>query len=135
MPAALGQVKVVSRMLSTIAASERIAADRSYDATRAYALAALDLLTGLRNRRGWEAARHAEEQRSRRYGSPVSVLVLDLDDLKSINDTDGHAAGDAALITCGRVLCNAGVGASVGVATRRQQEGLEDTWHRADQAT
>ena len=104
MPAALGQVEVVGRMLSTIAAGEQIAVDRSQEAARAYALAKLDRLTGLRNRRGWEAARGAEEQRARRYGSPVSVLVVDLDDLKGINDTAGHAAGDAVLVACGQAL-------------------------------
>lgn len=175
MPAALGQVKVVGRMLSTIAAGEQIAVDRSHEAARAYAFAEMDRLTGLRNRRGWDAARGTEEQRARRYGAPVSVLVIDLDDLLGINDTAGHAAGDAALIACGQALqdvcrpadtvartggdefsvlavqCDAvsavalarrarvqlraaGVAASVGVAARRPQEGLEDTWRRADQA-
>ena len=100
----LGPVQLLGRLLSTIIAGEQMAADRSTDAARAYALAERDRLTGLRNRRGWEAALFAEEQRARRYGSALSILVLDLDDLKQINDRHGHAAGDAALRACADVL-------------------------------
>ena len=107
MRAALPQVQVAGRTLSTIAAGEQIALDRSQEAAQAYAYAQSDRLTGLRNRRGWEAALAAEELRSRRYGSPVSVLVVDLDDLKGTNDSRGHAAGDQALVVCGKVLQDA----------------------------
>ena len=102
--AVLPHVQLTGRMLSTILAGERIAAERSQEAADAYALAERDRLTGLRNRRGWEVALRAEEQRARRHGSPVSVVVLDLDDLKMVNDAAGHAAGDSMLVDCAAVL-------------------------------
>jgi diguanylate cyclase (GGDEF)-like protein len=56
-----------------------------------------DPLTGVFNRRGIEAELRRELLRMRRTRSPVSVLLLDVDDFKRINDTFGHAAGDEAL--------------------------------------
>jgi diguanylate cyclase (GGDEF)-like protein len=56
-----------------------------------------DALTGLLNRRAVDEALAAEAQRARRLGVPFTVLMLDLDHFKSINDTHGHAAGDRAL--------------------------------------
>ncbi len=56
-----------------------------------------DPLTGLANRRGLEEALARETDRARRYGSSLSVLMIDVDQLKDINDRFGHAAGDSAL--------------------------------------
>jgi diguanylate cyclase (GGDEF)-like protein len=56
-----------------------------------------DPLTGLLNRRAIDEALAAEVQRARRLGAPFSVLMLDVDHFKPINDTHGHAAGDRAL--------------------------------------
>jgi diguanylate cyclase (GGDEF)-like protein len=56
-----------------------------------------DALTGLRNRRGLELAAAAEIARARRYGRPLTIAYLDLDDFKHVNDTLGHAAGDRLL--------------------------------------
>lgn len=61
-------------------------------------LATRDSLTGLRNRRDMEAALEQELGRSQRYGKPLALLFLDLDDFKQVNDTWGHEAGDACLI-------------------------------------
>src|SRR5690606_26979745 len=58
---------------------------------------ASDGLTALYNRRGWEQLLAHEEERCRRYGNPACVISIDLDDLKFINDTQGHAAGDRLL--------------------------------------
>jgi len=63
-----------------------------------------DALTGLLNRRAFEEALDAEVQRSRRLGEPFSVLMLDADHFKDINDRDGHAAGDRALQHLGTLL-------------------------------
>lgn len=60
-------------------------------------LAATDWLTGLANRRGFMARWEQELARSARQDYGISVLMLDLDDFKSVNDRGGHAAGDAVL--------------------------------------
>ncbi len=60
-------------------------------------LAVTDPLTGLFNRRRLDEALATEFERARRYSRPLSMIMLDMDGLKSINDTYGHPAGDAAL--------------------------------------
>ena len=57
----------------------------------------LDHLTGLANRRRFRAALKREVERWRRYGSPCSLLLIDIDHLKKINDQFGHPAGDAVI--------------------------------------
>ena len=58
-----------------------------------------DILTGLLNRRGLEDRLDLEKERSNRYGHPFLVVYIDMDNLKEINDSQGHEAGDAALIS------------------------------------
>jgi diguanylate cyclase (GGDEF)-like protein len=60
-------------------------------------LALIDDLTGVANRRHLMQRLAEECARSERSGKPFSLLVIDLDDFKTINDTRGHAAGDACL--------------------------------------
>jgi two-component system, cell cycle response regulator len=60
-------------------------------------LSVTDALTGLRNRRFAEWFLAGELERSRRHGNPLSVLIVDIDHFKRVNDTHGHPAGDAAL--------------------------------------
>ncbi|BEQ14278.1 GGDEF domain-containing protein [Desulfoferula mesophila] len=64
---------------------------------RLRALASTDALTGVANRRFfWEAAQK-EIHRSRRHLSPLSMIMIDLDNFKTVNDTYGHGVGDQAL--------------------------------------
>jgi diguanylate cyclase (GGDEF)-like protein len=63
-----------------------------------------DPLTGLFNRRYFDERLAEEYERSRRYKLPLSVIVIDADHFKRINDELGHAAGDAALVALARVL-------------------------------
>jgi diguanylate cyclase (GGDEF)-like protein len=58
----------------------------------------VDSLTGLYNRRAFEKKVHEEFERSKRYHNPLSLLILDIDNFKTINDTYGHHGGDAALV-------------------------------------
>src|SRR5688572_22268992 len=61
---------------------------------RLSALSETDVLTGLPNRRALRQRLTAEMRRAARYGSSVSLLILDIDGLKRINDERGHEAGD-----------------------------------------
>ena len=56
-----------------------------------------DALTGLANRRRWDRMVNDEEQRFRRLADPTVVVIVDLDGLKRINDSEGHADGDGYL--------------------------------------
>lgn len=67
-------------------------------------LATIDPLTGLMNRRSFVTQLHVEMARVARYGSPLSVILLDLDHFKTINDAHGHAAGDQVLAAIGELL-------------------------------
>ena len=56
-----------------------------------------DPLTGLANRRMWDERLAMEMERSRRSGTALSVIMIDLDDFKEMNDVGGHDAGDRLL--------------------------------------
>jgi diguanylate cyclase (GGDEF)-like protein len=59
--------------------------------------AATDPLTGVANRRAWEAEASRSLAHAARTGEPLSVAILDLDDFKEVNDRLGHGAGDDLL--------------------------------------
>jgi diguanylate cyclase (GGDEF)-like protein len=59
--------------------------------------ATTDPLTGVANRRAWEAEAERNLARAARTGEPVSFAILDLDDFKGVNDRNGHGAGDDLL--------------------------------------
>jgi diguanylate cyclase len=75
---------------------------------RRFELAELDALTdpltGVGNRRAWDRLLDAEEARCRRYGSVASLVAIDLDELKRVNDSQGHAAGDRLLRRTAQVI-------------------------------
>jgi diguanylate cyclase (GGDEF)-like protein len=66
--------------------------------------AVTDELTGLFNRRRFQEAMATEVERSKRFGQPVGLVLLDLDDFKTVNDTYGHQQGDLVLREVARVL-------------------------------
>jgi diguanylate cyclase (GGDEF)-like protein len=61
-------------------------------------LAHADPLTGIANRRAWEAELERGLARGRRTGEPVSVALLDIDSFKAVNDAYGHSGGDSLLV-------------------------------------
>jgi diguanylate cyclase (GGDEF)-like protein len=66
--------------------------------------AVTDDLTGLANVRAFRDVMEKEAARAVRFHHEVSVLILDIDDFKQVNDTHGHPAGDAVLRSIGRIL-------------------------------
>ena len=103
-------VVLQAELLTTILALELDEEYQRRRAEHAEAEAAQDVLTGVPNRRAWNDVLTTEEARSRRYGHPGSVLMIDLNGLKTVNDTLGHAAGDQLLRDCAAVLTAAARG-------------------------
>ena len=71
---------------------------------RLESLARTDALTGLHNFRAMQAKLDEEFARASRYAEPLAVLLVDLDNLKTLNDRYGHEAGNAALRAMGEVF-------------------------------
>jgi diguanylate cyclase (GGDEF)-like protein len=69
-------------------------------------LASTDALTGLTNRHRFMEVMGQELARSRRYGSALGLILIDLDHFKLINDQHGHLIGDRALIHAARILAS-----------------------------
>jgi diguanylate cyclase (GGDEF)-like protein len=87
----------IARLTAALAASEARAAALE-------AAAHEDPLTGALNRRGFERDLTRAIAYKARYGTPLALLVGDLDRFKAVNDTHGHAAGDALLRHVAQVL-------------------------------
>lgn len=66
-----------------------------------------DYLTGLANRAAFDTAMHRELARARRHSRPLSLLLLDIDDLKSINDQHLHHTGDEAIRVVAHIVARA----------------------------
>ena len=70
-------------------------------------LTRVDALTGLANRRGFDEALERAERRCRRTGEMLSVMMIDIDYFKALNDSFGHQGGDVALKTLGSLMAEA----------------------------
>jgi diguanylate cyclase (GGDEF)-like protein len=98
----VGRVPVAYRLgllaASLLAAGFALATARERRrAKRAESEALIDPLTGLANRRAFDRRLAEEWARSERYGRPLGLIMVDLDDFKNINDTRGHKEGDRVL--------------------------------------
>ena len=86
---------------AALAVSRELLRDRTNDLAH---LATVDALTGLFNRRYFETRLEQELQRQRRQQDDLSLLLLDLDNFKELNDTQGHLVGDMALKEVAEIL-------------------------------
>ena len=116
---------------------------RSFDEERR--LSITDPLTGLYNRRYFGQRLSEETKRAQRYGHAASVLCVDVDRLKAINDDFGHSAGDGALVAVGRALattCAPSMSSRASAATslrcscprrrrRRHRRSRSGSWRRS----
>ncbi|MBN2402377.1 MAG: GGDEF domain-containing protein [Spirochaetes bacterium] len=82
---------IISLIITYIISELRIALDKQKD------LARIDPLTSIANSRAFYETADMEFQKARRHGFPISVLYMDLDNFKEVNDTLGHSTGDMLL--------------------------------------
>ena len=87
------ELSIIERLASTLVFPLRNA--KLYQAALQSALR--DELTGYGNKRALDASLHREAELATRHGTPLSVLMLDIDHFKHVNDTYGHLAGDSVL--------------------------------------
>ncbi len=100
-------IKTQARLLSTLISCEEQKEVIKGELKTEKQVSQLDALTGVYNRRGWNNILIIEEQRCQRYDSPASIIMLDLDDLKRVNDNYGHKFGDELLKRTAGLLVNA----------------------------
>jgi diguanylate cyclase (GGDEF)-like protein len=91
-------------LAGTLAFAAAIALKNAELVERLHSAATTDELTGLLNRRALEERLTAELSRSHRHQLKTSVVLLDVDRFKLVNDTLGHAAGDRFLVLLGQIL-------------------------------
>jgi two-component system, cell cycle response regulator len=99
--------EVLHNLEAVVAEKERLAAELKQAGEQLATLALSDKLTGLANNRAFQEGLARDMARADRQAVPISVLVIDLDDLKRINDLYGLPAGDAALLAVSQVLVQA----------------------------
>jgi len=91
-------------MRSKVTAAEKEVKRLQEELSNASDMVRLDALTGVLNRKGMNEALDAEVSRIRRHGGSLCVALLDIDNFKKLNDSLGHAAGDAALVHLTQVV-------------------------------
>ncbi|MFO0565980.1 MAG: diguanylate cyclase [Polyangiaceae bacterium] len=95
---------VIQRLEQIVAEKEQLALELQHANERLSTQAATDELTGLLNKRAFTEAMARDFARARRAGTPISLVMADLDWFKRLNDTRGHLAGDALLRALGPSL-------------------------------
>lgn len=93
-------------VLRTIADFAAIAIEKAYYVRALKRVAIIDPLTDLYNRRAFQQFLQREVDRSKRYGHTLAILMIDIDEFKAINDTNGHIIGDRVLKDVGTILKN-----------------------------
>ncbi len=88
---------VMAERLATFAAAAGLALENARLYAEQQRLAITDGLTGVANRRQFDQVLLRELHRSRRFGRPLGLIMVDIDDFKQFNDAHGHLAGDEVL--------------------------------------
>ncbi|QTA81924.1 GGDEF and GAF domains-containing protein [Desulfonema limicola] len=96
--------KMDMKILSAIGAFTGIAAENAFLHQKIKELAMIDSLTGINNRHFFDEILQREIERVIRYNYTICVLMIDLDDFKSINDNFGHLTGDRVLRSIADIL-------------------------------
>lgn len=115
-PAASGVLRPLAAGINTMAARVAVTQDElrqrvaaATDELRrqkeaAEQAARIDPLTGVASRRAFTEVAETEIQRALRYRSPLSLVIIDLDHFKAVNDTYGHVTGDAVLVSIAQTV-------------------------------
>ena len=101
------EAHAVPVMLSAFMEAEMSRLIAESTARGALEIANRDPATGLGNRRAWLHTLHVEAGRARRTGRPITIVILDIDGLKQVNDAYGHAAGDSLITRAAAALASA----------------------------
>ena len=130
---ARSEANAVPVMLSAFLEAELSRLIAESTARGALEIANRDPATGLGNRRAWLETLHLEAGRSRRTGRPITIVILDIDGLKQVNDRYGHAAGDALITRAATALTRARRATDVVCRLGGDEFGIAapDTDHRA----
>ncbi len=102
--AQLPLLKLLAQMLGAIATQEMDALQHSHHIKALQTAALTDALTDIANRHGWNQHLKHVQTSIAQLGSPVSIFIIDVDDMKQVNDTMGHTAGDELLKNAATVL-------------------------------
>lgn len=100
----LGFIQLQTRLIATILYGEMQAQTTARSLERAEVKTQLDFLTEIYNYYSWQRLLVLEESRCQRYAMPAGVIVLDIDNLKALNETQGHQAGDKLLQQTAQIL-------------------------------
>ncbi|MCB0219947.1 MAG: GGDEF domain-containing protein [Chrysiogenetes bacterium] len=99
----IGSLLILISIITLGLTAVMISRERRSEAALLY-LSETDFLTGLRNRRAFLRAAHAELSRAQRHQHPIAMAMLDLDHFKYVNDEHGHDAGDEVLACVAEIM-------------------------------
>jgi len=97
-------IELQTKLLTTILHNELQAQNNARLYERARKESEMDWIEGIYNAKGWRKILDAEELRCKIYGDSASIIIVDIDNLKIVNDTQGHQAGDRLIEAVGRCL-------------------------------
>jgi len=104
MPWASAERRIVNKALDAANSLQQLVSEQQQHIAHLERISTYDQLTGILNRRGFESDLEHVLERASRYNEQGAVIYIDLDHFKEVNDTYGHAAGDAVLSKVANIL-------------------------------